>query len=358
MEESDIFFGRPQSTTILRKFQGKLDAIHTNDDFELARNAHIRTIIHSMAEKPEQWDELCTINIGWIGSSFFGRLSDDAENLDKDKMDDIFSMCFRFLFELYLSIKNDLAREFEVARQFAFSQINQFEPNSREQIEYAIRDMPINILKSLANSDAIESLKNFNSISMSAEKKQKKWEEDLTNRENRVNTLKNALSKYEAGFNFVGLHDGFNELLEEKLQERTNYVRWLRIVGFLVVAPLIGEVIFYLYNLESIDKFANEIALSIIPVVSLVAILIYFFRVILQNYKAVKSQIIQIELRKTLCRFIQHYAEYSEEIKEKDKVSLEKFENIIFSGIVADDSKLPATFDGVEQLGQLIKSVK
>jgi len=248
--------------------------------------------------------------------------------------------------------------EYERARNFAFENIDSFENNAKLQIEYAIRDMPINIFKSIANSESIQSIKNFNEISHVADEKKVEWEKELSERENRVQVLKEALSSYESGFNFVGLFDGFNELSTEKKSERDNLLFWLKVLGVLVVTPLITEM-FVLYKyLDDLDKVKTVLSLSIIPTISLVAIFIYYFRVILFNHKAAKSQLLQIELRKTLCKFIQNYSEYSSEIKEKDKEALEKFENIIFSGIVSDSDKLPTTFDGVEQLGKLIKSAK
>nr|WP_202819706.1 hypothetical protein [Thaumasiovibrio occultus] len=66
----------------------------------------------------------------------------------------------------------------------------------------------------------------------------------------------------------------------------------------------------------------------------------------------------QLELRQTLCQFIQSYADYAKEIKAKDGASLEKFENLIFSGILADSDKVPSTFDGLEQIGAMLKSIK
>lgn len=358
MEQEVGFFSRSISKTALNRFKGRMDSIGTEDEFEIARNSHIHTVIHSMAKSPDQWDKYCEINIGWIGDSFISRISDESENLTKEALDDIYSMCFRFLFELYLSMKNDLAREFEKARIFAFGNIDQFEQNSKQQIEYAIRDMPINIFKTIANSDSITSIKDFNELSISADNKRKEWEKEISEKEKRVNKLKEALTTYESGFNFVGLFDGFNELSKEKNTEKDNLLFWLKFMGFIIVAPLIAEIIVLYFNLDDIDKIKSVLALSLVPTISLVAIFIYYFRVILFNYKSIKSQLLQIELRKTLCRFIQHYSEYSVPIKEKDKSSLEKFENIIFSGIVSDDDNLPSTFDGVEQLGKLIKAVK
>jgi hypothetical protein len=110
--------------------------------------------------------------------------------------------------------------------------------------------------------------------------------------------------------------------------------------------------------------FYKELSLGIdhllilLPLFSVEIILIYFFRVILLNHRSVKAQAMQIELRQTLCQFIQSYAEYSAKIKKQDGVALEKFESLIFSGILSDPEKLPSTFDGIEQIGNFIKSVK
>ncbi|MBK7299223.1 MAG: hypothetical protein IPI79_01660 [Moraxellaceae bacterium] len=71
--------------------------------------------------------------------------------------------------------------------------------------------------------------------------------------------------------------------------------------------------------------------------------------------KSIQSQILQIELRMTLCQFIQNYAEQSKVLKEQNKEGFEKFESLIFSSIVSSDDKIPATFDGVEQLASLLK---
>lgn len=218
--------------------------------------------------------------------------------------------------------------------------------------------MPISIFKSIANSDAIDSLKNFNAVSAKAEKLKDDWNSDLSEREGRVNSLKESLSKYENAFNFVGLYQGFDELSTEKKGERDGILLWLRLLSVLIVSPIVAELIFVYMHLDNIAAVKDGLLVSIFPTVSLVAISIYYFRVLLFNYKSVKSQILQIDLRKTLCRFIQNYSEYSCEMKKKDANSLDKFESIIFSGIVTDDGNLPSTFDGMDQIGKLIKAAK
>ncbi|EID4325086.1 hypothetical protein ACWOYR_003349 [Vibrio parahaemolyticus] len=353
-----ILFNTNQSKTVLAHFRVKVDGMVPKNDFEKQRNSLIRLVVNSMENRPEQWDDLCQINITWIGDSFISRLSDEEQKLSKDRLDDICSMCFRFLFELYLSMKNDLSMEFEAARRFVFNNVDSFEVNAREQIEYAIREMPISIFKAISNSEAITSIKEFNSVSSKAEQLKNEWEAEILEKETRANTIKESLEKYENGFNFVGLYQGFDDLAKEKKKEKDNVLFWLRILSVLIVLPILAELAFIYLNIKDIASMKEGIIFSIFPTISLVAISIYYFRVLLFNYKSVKSQLLQIDLRKTLCKFIQNYSNYSSEIKKQDADSLTKFENIIFSGIVTDDGKLPSTYDGVEQIGKLIKSAK
>ncbi|WAJ71871.1 hypothetical protein [Catenovulum adriaticum] len=353
-----ILINTNQSKTVLARFRAKVDGLVPGTDFEKQRNSLIRLVVNSMENSPEQWDEMCQINIEWIGDSFISRLSDEEQELSKERLDDICSMCFRFLFELYLSMKNDLSMEFEAARRFVFNNVDSFEASAREQIEYAIREMPISIFKVISNSEAITSIKDFNSVSSKAEQLKADWESEISEKEGRANTLKKSLEKYENGFNFVGLYQGFDDLSKEKVKEKDNLLFWLRILSVMIVLPILAELVFVYWNIKDIAAVKEGIIVSIFPTISLVAISIYYFRVLLFNFKSVKSQLLQIDLRKTLCRFIQNYSDYSSEIKKQDADSLSKFENIIFSGIVADDGKLPSTYDGVEQLGKLIKSAK
>lgn len=351
-------FNTNQSKTVIAKFKAKIDSLVPVDDFEKQRNSLIRLVINSMESKSEQWDDQCQINIEWIGDQFISRMSDEEKELSKERLDDICAICFRFLFELYLSIKNDLAMEFESARKFALNNLSLFETSAKEQIEYAIREMPIAIFKSIANSESIQSIKDFNSVSSKAKDLQTKWEKEISEKELRVETLKESLEKYENGFNFVGLYQGFDDLSKEKHEEKNNLIYWLRILSAAIVVPILAELIFIYINIKDIALMKEGLALSVLPTVSLVAISIYYFRVLLHNYKSVKSQLLQIDLRRTLCKFIQNYSNYSSDMKKQDSESLSKFENIIFSGIVSNDDKLPSTYDGLDQIGKFIKSAK
>ena len=97
--------------------------------------------------------------------------------------------------------------------------------------------------------------------------------------------------------------------------------------------------------------------LKISPLIlSIEFIAIYYFRVVLKNFQSMSAQIVQLELRQSLCACIESYAKYKEQLG--DGVSIEKFEEMIFSGIAMDPGQIPQTFDGIEKLASAVNSLK
>lgn len=74
--------------------------------------------------------------------------------------------------------------------------------------------------------------------------------------------------------------------------------------------------------------------------------------------RSIQSQLLQLDLRMTLCRFIQSYADYAVDLKKKHPDGFEKFESLIFSPLVSSDDKVPNTFDGLDQLSSVVNIVK
>lgn len=182
----------------------------------------------------------------------------------------------------------------------------------------------------------------------------------LFEKEEKVKTLASKLDEQKIAFNFVGLSQGFENLLSKKrISKWTSFSIMAIFCIFLITVPIVflgGRFLnwFPEYNINW-NNIGWEHSL---PIFGLEFVLIYFFRVVLTHYNSIQTQIMQIELRQSLCQFIQHYADYAKEIKEKDGASLEKFENLIFSSILSTPDKVPTTFDGLEQLSNLIKNLK
>ncbi|EIJ0936047.1 hypothetical protein ACP7IB_003452 [Vibrio cholerae] len=352
----EIFFGHDTNKRIIGSCISRIDQIAVQDDFGKVRNKFIINVLKLMNRSPDIWDRNCQINIMWIGDDFIDEMT--KNKMDKYALDTLCGSCFRFMVEYDLSIKSDISRDLSAFKRELLSYIDSFEYDAKAQIEFAQYEMPISIFKNVVYSAEVNDIRNFDAITKHASNLKLEWDKDLEAKKEEVINIKNSLEKYKNAYNFVGLYDGFNDLHTEKTKEKDNILKWMRILSILIIIPMLAELVYVYLNVSDFEKVKKLLILSFLPTISLVGISIYYFRILLINYKSVKSQILQLDLRKTLCRFIQHYADYSKQIKSHDKESLDRFESIIFSGIVADNEKLPSTFDGIEQLSKLIKSVK
>jgi len=182
------------------------------------------------------------------------------------------------------------------------------------------------------------------------------WNNEFKSKKSDVEILKNKLDTYQTAFNFVGLYQGFSSLLKKKIDELDNLQVQYFFIGLIILAIPILELVWVFDNLDKIDS--TKAVFIVFPTLTLLFVLFWFFRIVLHNIKSVKSQIMQIELRMSLCQFIQSYAEKSKELKEYNKEGFEKFENLIFSSIVSSDEKIPSTFDGMEHVSNLLKNFK
>ncbi|WP_237593455.1 hypothetical protein [Actinobacillus pleuropneumoniae] len=177
-----------------------------------------------------------------------------------------------------------------------------------------------------------------------------------------VEILSKKLEEQETAFNFVGLYDGFNNLSKIKNEQKRNTYRFSIALGILLfLLPLISILCPNTIGLAKDVEFESNL-LRVLPMLGLELILLYFFRIVLNRLHTLQTEIVQIELRKALCQFIQNYAKYAKEIRvledNKEVNILDKFENIIFSNILSNSDKVPSTFDGLEQLSNLIKEFK
>lgn len=181
-----------------------------------------------------------------------------------------------------------------------------------------------------------------------------------------ANKLKSVLDKYTEAFNFVGLYKGFSDLRKRKEREKNFRLFFLFILGGAALAPLIAKVYVALVNsakmtaselvnvADKSSSFLDKLSFDTLNVdlaaalsfVGLELLILYFFRVTLHSLKSVRAQLLQIDLRMTLCQFIDKYAEYAQGKGE----ALKGFESVIFSGLVSVEEKLPATFDGFDVL--------
>ena len=232
--------------------------------------------------------------------------------------------------------------------------INNYSQFSKENFNELARLMAI--IPSLGFREIISS-EDFKSIKL-IQDTESKIAESLKKAENlkkEVNLLDEKLAKQKTEFNFIGLSDGFNSLRKQKVKELNGE----RGVYWILMLSIIGLIIYKLYwTVNYLNEPNPNLQLLIVVSISFVLMLlvvIYFFRISLVNIKSIRSQILQIDLRLTLCQFIHNYQNDTSGFRNAEiKDSLDKFEAVIFSPIVATDDKIPTTFEGIEQLSGLI----
>ena len=315
-------------------------------------------VLRIISTNAPEFDLLCQTNIGWIGSKLLSDLEVIGE-LKDDKIDMVIASVYRFLIEFDLSISNELSMELRAFINRVVEITPSLSKGAQEQIEYARQSMPLNILKRILNSEEVGSLRNVSSVAYKMEQKINEWETKLGNAETNANRLSEILEKHTQAFNFVGLHEGFDDLSGHIKRELRFAQVGMGIFGLMVLIP--GMIDIWVSLVSAVDLSRINVYTLIaasIGTVTLTLLFLYFFRIALRKADSCNAQLLQVRLRMSLCRFIQSYAEYANEIKEKNSDALTKFEALIFSGIVGTEDKLPSTFDGIEQLSALAKSIR
>ena len=220
-----------------------------------------------------------------------------------------------------------------------------------DSLNYAFYKMPIDILCFYMGNQGFKTFFEFDERKNALETSITKYWDEIQQKIDEVNVLKDKLDEYKTAFNFVGLSKGFENLLKQKNEAKKKTLGLLVLLAITVALTL--AISFSVQTTGAVFSWQ-----SMLPIIGLEFVLIYFFRVVLTHYHSIQTQIMQLELRQSLCQFIQSYAEYAKKIKSDDEDALEKFENLIFSSILSNPDKVPGTFDGVEGLTSLLKELK
>lgn len=144
------------------------------------------------------------------------------------------------------------------------------------------------------------------------------------------------------------LSTDFGNLLSKKQNNKKWQIGGLIVMSLLlIIMPILTY--FHGWNPESSDwengyKFTSFFALE--------GLLIYFFRIILLNYYKLKTEIIQLEIREALAKFLPSYVAFSRD-KEHNPV-IEHFSNFIFKPLVSNAEDIPKITDGLEPLIEIV----
>jgi len=313
-------------------------------------------IIHSLHTS---FDRLTQFNIEVHGLDFKNFFSMDSNVYGELREQNFIILLLRFIIEAEVSgIRPSNLEYIHRVTQYIRNAKESFTPRNFVMFDYTISTMHIAIARHLYTSDGISVIKSYIKASENAELLKNDLKIQIDTQVARVDILKEALESHKSAFNFVGLFQAFSNILNKKIWQRRWTLLSLVLLAFLSILPALT--FFFTFILNSAFKVEHKDDLIFIALssTSWLFVFLYFFRVVLTNYKSVRSEIGQIELRMSLCQFIQDYAKFSSDIKVKDPAALERFESIIFSSIVQDPEKIPSTFDGLDSITQIVKALK
>lgn len=343
--------------TMKESFQvyiNKLATLKLETNFEKQRHKALSKLLKSFISQCTEWDARTEHSIENKSKQLGYRIS--ACEMTNYEIDETIALCFEFVLEaeMFDSYLNDYMTA-EV-KDFCIDYIDELHPSAKKSIQRSLLVMPSRIVRRLSVAQDVKTCRDFIENVSKSERMIYKWEKDIEEKEKRVQKLNDAILRQEADFNFVGLYDGFFRLGEVKRIEMLWAKKILIGISILMPIPLMIEMVYMLFSKDT--PTVTSQLYKLIPVASITFIFIYYFKVAISNFNSIKAQLVQIELRKSLCCFIQSYAEYAKEIKGENNYLLRKFEDIIFSNIMVSEEKMPSTFDGINQIASLINSFK
>lgn len=363
---SDFEFFRKQETIdALNRFLQVLSNYPSNESeaVRLIEGLLIK-IIGMMVDKLGLFDRHCGANIAWIGEDFIREVEAVGNVPDVERFDvvcSIFAFAFRFLCELDFSFSEGIDFRLNRLIDAVDEKLDSFPKNVQRKIIFARYLMAAKIAKKFLNDSGVKRIDEIDEIDDKLNKASSfrdSWCKEIEEQKKEIEMLSDHLSKVAEGFNFVGLFDGFKALAKSKNQEKVKVRRWLVAFGFLMIVSPIFQIIYIILNVDSIGVNKGVLIYALPAVLAVEILLVYFFRVLLSQFHSVEAQILQLDLRVSLCQFIQSYVDFSITIKQADPNALARFEALVFSGLAPDNESIPSTFDGVEQLANLFKSIR
>jgi hypothetical protein len=360
-ESINSLFTVPSSAALLRRFVQDLRSLPKGQIAPEGLTYNLAQILDLMISNPEKFDEFASINVGWIGQNFISEINNyfDSEAEKRPaQIRSIFTSAYRFLCELEFTQPAESSFEIRRVMTFVHDNLEGFEGTDRQQLIYAAYAMPAQVAKKLIGDPSVIEFRKFSETVEASRKLKEQWDTELDNRQSLLKGLTENIKKTTSEYNFVGLVHGFQALKKNKETERLVSFIVLIFIGLAMLALPLVQVVFVIYRLAEIENHKATLVYSLPTIVTLEIILLYFFRVVLGQFRSVKAQLLQVDLRISLCQFIESYAEYVSKLREKDSSALSKFEALIFSGLVTEESGIPSTFDGAEQIASIIRSLR
>ncbi|WP_114972212.1 hypothetical protein [Rhodoferax ferrireducens] len=360
-ESSSALFTVPSNAALLRRLVQDLRTLPSEAIPPEGMTHHLAQIVDLMISNPEKFDEFAAVNVEWIGASFMGEIKNYFDLPPENRpsvVRSVFTSAYRFLCELEFTQPGEPSFEVRRIMNFVHDHLEDFTGTDRQQLIYAAYAMPAQVAKRLIGHPSVTEFRKFSETVEASRKIKEEWDKDLDERQKLLQGLASNIGNITSAYNFVGLVHGFQGLKEKKEEERKFSFVSIILIGLAMTVLPLAQLSFVAINLETIESHKGTLVYTLPTIIAIEIILLYFFRVVLGQFRSVKAQLLQIDLRVSLCQFIESYADYVTKLRNKDSSALSKFEALVFSGLVTEESGIPSTFDGAEQIASLIRSIR
>lgn len=159
------------------------------------------------------------------------------------------------------------------------------------------------------------------------------------------------LTEYKNDYNFVLLSKAFSNLLKTKKEELSSNSRITMSFFVILLSIPIVALLNHIFNWYHVTMDISAVAYYL-PLFSLELLIFYFMRLYYIEGKAIRTQMLQIEQRLSLCEFIHDYVETKNKTGA-DKESWALFEKLIFSPIQLSSENIPSLLDGASMVAEL-----
>ncbi len=361
------YFGDTEMHRLLleveKRFKSEIDFEGEGEGEGCSRDISIFIIrsLSAMRNNYISFERGCPFNIEQIGRTFIEQLEKTEPRSSKDS-ELLAALLFRFVQEYEVSLPGNLSEE--LAHGLRMMRGLNLEFPAGSHVTYGQHSMLIGVLKKYLHHEDIVAIKKLPETIERAVKANSDSERMLGEREGRVASLTGKLKKLKIGLDFVELVSGFSRMrFRKSLEKHFNFI-CLLFLALILISPATLKIYAYYTELKipEIDLY------TAVSIAALEFVFIYFFRVALHNFRNVKAQILQLDLRIALLQFIQSYVKFSGDAKARmassgnegssKDLTLDRFEQVIFSGLVSGENDLPSTFDGLEGLAKIIEKVR
>ncbi|NVZ55537.1 hypothetical protein HX797_04615 [Pseudomonas edaphica] len=361
-ESSKGYFKDDEMHRLLHETESRYKSAINTDGMDASDiNFFIIRSLAAMRNNYIAFERDCLFNIEMIGRVFKEKLETiDPQNSKDSEL--LAAYIFRFVQEYEVSNPNDISDELRYGLR-VMPDLN-LDHRAASEIKYGQHSMLIGVLKKYLHHEDIVAIKKLPGTIERAVRINADSERTLNEGQQKVAHLAEGLKKLKIGSDFVELASGFSKMRTRKAIEKHFNFACLLLLAAMMISPAALKIYVYYAELKipEIDVY------TAVSIAALELVFVYFFRVALHNFRGVKAQILQLDLRIALLQFIQSYVKFSGDARKivsksngeisSKELTLDRFEQVIFSGLVAGENELPSTFDGLDGLAKIIEKVK